>query len=452
MIEIVLKNNARPSADASTKMIADFMAASHPVDLADWLGQLRQSEASLHIAALPLRRRAEVFGHLAPAVQAELARAIPSDSFAQILLEMDADDRTDLLKHLTHDERQQALRALPQKERDDTNRLSAHREGTAGAIMTTDFAVLSPTMRTMDAIVALRRAAPDAETIYRSYVLDTDGRLIGSVRLHQLILLADDAVIGDIMQPIVAMVTPETGQEDAAKIIARYDLLALPVVDGNGRLVGIVTHDDATDALQAETTEDFQKISTVLPFTQSMRDASVRMLYSKRIFWLALLVFGNLFSGAGIAYYEDTILAYVSLVFFLPLLIDSSGNAGSQSATLMVRALATGDVALQDWGNLILRELAVAATLGGTMALVVLPLGAWRGGTDIAMVVGLTMFIVVIIGSLVGMSLPFLLSRLRLDPATASGPLVTTISDGVGVLVYFAIATAILTSVPLGQN
>ncbi len=227
-------------------------------------------------------------------------------------------------------------------------------------------------------------------------------------------------------------------------MIARYDILALAVVDGAGRLVGIVTHDDATDALQDETTEDFQKISTVLPFSQSLRDAGIGMLYSKRIVWLALLVFGNLFSGAGIAYFEEVILAYVALVFFLPLLIDSSGNAGAQSATLMVRALATGDVALKDWRDLIVRELAVAALLGATMALVVVPLGVWRGGPEIAMVVGATMFLVVIVGSLVGMSLPFLLSRLKLDPATASGPLVTTISDGVGVLVYFSIATLVL--------
>lgn len=227
-------------------------------------------------------------------------------------------------------------------------------------------------------------------------------------------------------------------------MIARYDLLALPVVDADGVLLGIVTHDDAADAMQAEMTEDFQKISTVLPFSQNMRQASIRLLYSKRIVWLALLVFGNLFSGAGIAYFEETILAYVSLVFFLPLLIDSSGNAGAQSATLMVRALATGDVVLKDWRDLIGRELFIAAALGATMALVVFPLGIWRGGSDVALVVGMTMFLVVIIGSLVGMSLPFLLSRLKLDPATASGPLVTTISDALGVLIYFSIATTML--------
>lgn len=172
--------------------------------------------------------------------------------------------------------------------------------------------------------------------------------------------------------------------------------------------------------------------------------ASMGLLYRKRIVWLALLIFGNLFSGAGLAFFEETILAYVSLVFFLPLLIDSSGNAGSQSATLMVRAMATGDVTMKDWKKLISRELIIALALGLTMALLVFPVGLMRGGYEIAMVIGLTMVFVVMVGSLVGLSLPFFLSKLNLDPATASGPLVTTIADAVGVVVYFSIATSLL--------
>jgi magnesium transporter len=364
---------------------------------------------------------------------------------AELVTEMDADDRVDLFKHLPEDDQQHLMRGLAEGERDDIRRLSAHDESSAGAIMTSDYATLGADMTARDAIAALRTQAPVSETIYRSYVLDEGHRLIGSIRLHELILADDGTPIALLMDHAPVAVTVDTDREEVARIIARYDLLALPVVDDDGRLVGIVTHDDAADALQAETTEDFQKMSTVLPFSESLRDATIGVLYSKRIVWLALLVFGNLFSGAGIAMFEETILAYVSLVFFLPLLIDSSGNAGSQSATLMVRALATGDVVLKDWRDLILRELVIAAALGATMALVVLPLGAWRGGADVALVVGSTMFLVVIVGSLVGMSLPFLLSRLRLDPATASGPLVTTISDAVGVLVYFSIATLVLT-------
>lgn len=417
---------------------------THAVDLADWLEQLPRSDALEYLAALPLARRADAFGYLPLHVQAEFARAMARHQLAEIVTEMDSDDRADLFKYLTADEQQRLMRDLAQDERDDIRRLAAHAEGTVGAIMTTDYATLGARMNAQEAIAALRRGAPEKETIYRSYVLDDEHRLIGSVRLHELILAADQTLVADIMDSTPVSVPVSASQEDAARMIAHYNFLALPVVDTEDRLVGIITHDDAADAMQAETTEDFQKISTVLPFTQSLREIGIGVLYSKRIFWLSLLIFGNLFSGAGIAYFEDTILAYVSLVFFLPLLIDSSGNAGSQSATLMVRALATGDVALRHWRDLILRELLIAAALGATMALLILPVGVLRGGPAIAIVVGLTMFLLVIVGSLVGMSLPFLLSRLRLDPATASGPLVTSISDAVGVMVYFSIATLVL--------
>lgn len=422
----------------------EHVRSAHPFDHAVWLSQLHEPEAAQHLATLDPTRRAKVFAHLTLERQVDLARQIGPHDFAQIVAQMDADDRVDVFNELPQAMQDQLMRDLSPEDRDNIRRLSVHPEDSAGAIMTTDYATLDAGMTAVEAIAALRRMGPGRETIYRSYVLDSERRLMGSIRLHALILADEATPISEFMDKTQIVAHLDTDREDVAKMIAQYDLLALPVIDAEGRLMGIVTHDDATDAMHAEMTEDFQKISTVMPFTQSLREASIRVLYSKRIVWLALLVFGNLFSGAGIAYFEDMILAYVSLVFFLPLLIDSSGNAGSQSATLMVRALATGDVELKDWRDLMLREFAVAAALGATMALVVFPIGALRGGPEIAMTVGLTMFVVVIIGSVVGMSLPFLLSRLRLDPATASGPLVTTISDGMGVLIYFSIASVVL--------
>lgn len=423
---------------------AEFTASAHPVDVAQWLAALPEQQVWAQLGALDHARRADIFARLPAPLQARLAQLVPGGEIAGVASQMDSDDRVDFYNALPGAAQQDLLRALAPHEREDIRALAAHPEECAGALMTSDFAVLDADMSAGEAIAELRRQASGSETIYRSYVVDSERRLTGSVRLHTLILADAQALIRDLMDPSPVSVTLDTDQEDVGKTIARYDLLAVPVVDAGGRLVGIVTHDDAADVMQAEATEDFQKMSTVVPFSQNLRDASIGVLYSRRIVWLALLVFGNLFSGAGIAYFEDMILAYVSLVFFLPLLIDSSGNAGAQSATLMVRALATGDVVLRDWGRLILRECAVAAALGASMALVVLPLGAWRGGPDVALTVALTMFVVVLIGSLVGMSLPFLLSRLRLDPATASGPLVTTISDGVGVILYFSIASIIL--------
>lgn len=199
-----------------------------------------------------------------------------------------------------------------------------------------------------------------------------------------------------------------------------------------------------TQTERDEATEDFHKGALISTPIGSLKNASVAFLYRKRVLWLVLLVFGNLFSGAGIAAFEETIAANIVLVFFLPLLVDSGGNAGAQSATLMVRALATGDVVMRDWLRLLGRECGVALALGATMSLAVAGLGLLRGGQGVALVVASSMLIIVLVGSLIGMSLPFLLSRMKLDPATASGPLITSIADAAGVLVYFGIATAVL--------
>lgn len=202
--------------------------------------------------------------------------------------------------------------------------------------------------------------------------------------------------------------------------------------------------DAALKAQQREATEDFHKGASITNHVGNLRDATLGLLYRKRVLWLVVLVFGNLFSGAGIAAFEETIAAHIALVFFLPLLVDSGGNAGAQSATLMVRGLATGDVVMRDWWRMLGREFGVALALGATMAIAVASLGVLRGGPQIALIVASSMVLIVLLGSLIGMSLPFLLSRFKLDPATASGPLITSIADAAGVLVYFGIATQVL--------
>jgi magnesium transporter len=310
--------------------------------------------------------------------------------------------------------------------------------------MTSEYAALSESLSAAQAIDKLRREAPDKETIYRAYVTSPDRQLLGVVRLQDLILATPGTLVRDLMEEAPLSVRVSDDQEEVARKISRYDVLALPVLDAEGRMVGIVTHDDAMDVLQEEATEDFHKVGSVGELDTSVRDASIGLMYRKRIAWLVLLVFGNLLSSAGIDFYEDTIAQAVALVFFLPLLIGSGGNAGAQASTLMVRALATGDVMLKDWGRMLGREVLIAFLLGLTMALVVSGIGWYRGGPDIAVAVGFTMVLVVLIGSLIGMLLPFILSHLKLDPATASAPLVMTLADASGVFIYFGVATAIL--------
>ncbi|MBK1643459.1 magnesium transporter [Thiocapsa imhoffii] len=417
---------------------------SHPADLAAALAKLTTADQCRLLGMASPAVRAQVFGYLSAKQQGALTAQFDRTRLAELLLHMHADERADLYNQLPEPQRDAALPALAQVEREDIRRLASYPEKTVGAVMTSDYATLPPDLTAREAIEELRRIAPDTETIYQSYVIDASRRLMGTVSLRELIVAAPHARVGDLMTPDPVSVPANAPREDAVRLIAKYDLLALPVINGGDMMVGIVTYDDAMDIEQAETDIDFRKVGAVSELGKGLKEASITLLYRKRVFWLVLLVFGNLFSGAGIAYFEDTILAYVALVFFLPLLVDSGGNAGSQSATLMVRALATGDVVIKDWAGMLGRELVVAGLLGATMALAVSGLGLWRGGPEIALVVALSMQLVVIVGSVIGMSLPFLLSRLKLDPATASAPLITSIADGTGVLIYFAIATAVL--------
>jgi magnesium transporter len=299
------------------------------------------------------------------------------------------------------------------------------------------------------AFEALRLQAPDSETIYRAFIIDDDRRLLGSVDLRALLTARPGERVSSLMEKDPPFVRADASREEAAHLISRYDLIALPVLNGGGRLAGIITPDDAIDVVEQEGTEDLHRFGTVRDLEEPVRSASIFRLYRSRITWLVLLVFGNIFSGLGIAYFEDMIAAYVALVFFLPLLIASGGNAGSQAATLMVRALATGDVRASDWTKMLGKEFIVASLLSLSMAAAVSTIGLVRGGPEIALVVALSMIGIVIVGSLIGMSLPFILHRFRLDPATASAPLVTSIADAGGVIIYFAIATQIL-SLPQG--
>lgn len=419
-------------------------AESHPADLAELLEDMAPEAARVALLALPLGHGAETFGYLPPEFQVALAQVLSRGELAAIVTEMNGDDRADLYNRLTPEQQEALLPGLAQAEREDIRRLAAHQEGTAGAIMTSDYATLAPDLTVYQAIGKLRLEAPDKETIYRAYVVDAERHLVGSVRLQTLILAQPHRRVEEVMERATRAVGVEDDQEEVARSIAKYDIIALPVVDADGRLVGIVTHDDALDVLQAEATEDFQKVGSVGSMADSIASASIALLYRNRVYWLVLLVFGNLLSGAGLAYFEDTIAAYVVLVFFLPVLIGSGGNAGSQSSTLMVRALATGDVEMKDWGRMLVRELSIAILLGVTMAAAISAIAGLRGGAEVALVVAVSMLLIVTAGSLIGMSMPFLLSRLRLDPATASAPLIASIADIMGVVIYFSIATALL--------
>ncbi|WP_127145165.1 magnesium transporter [Pelagibacterium montanilacus] len=439
-----LAHDLKAGAAPDTVLTREFLANQHAADIAAFL---RENEAEIDwkvLDLIDLPRQAEVLGYLDRDLQVELAKSAPRARLAAIITEMDSDDRADLFNALSEEEQEALLPALAQAEREDIRRLASYEEGTAGSIMTSDYAVLTPEITARQALDKLRLEAPDKETIYRAYVIDPDRRLVGSVRLQDLILVSPSTRIEKMMERNTLAVRVDEDQEEVAAKIARYDRLALPVIDADNRIVGIVTHDDALDVITQEATEDFHKSGSVRGLGESVKQARIFSLYRARVFWLVLLVFGNIFSGAGIAHFEDTISVHLALLFFLPLLIASGGNAGAQSATLMVRAIATGDVRMRDWGRMLGRETLVAILLGLTMSVAIWGIGLWRGGTDIAAVVASAMIVIVLAGALIGMTLPFILTRVKLDPATASGPLVTSICDIVGVMIYFSIARAVL--------
>jgi magnesium transporter len=437
----LLRASLQDEKFARPKELANQLLAA---DIARYLDQLEIEQILPLLDNLPLAKRAEAFGYFPLERQFELAQDMPRSALVALIGAMSADERADLFNRFELTRQAALLPALAQAERDDICRLASYPQGSAGAIMTSEYSTVAAHLSAAQAIETLRREAADAETIYQTYVLDGERRLLGTVSLRELILARADAPVSELMSTEIISAQVAVTQEEVARLINQYDLLALPIVNSARQLVGIVTCDDAMDVVVEEATEDFHKGALIGTRLGNLSTATVSLLYRKRVLWLVLLVFGNLFSGAGIAAFEDIIASNIALVFFLPLLVDSGGNAGAQSATLMVRALATGEVVMRDWMRLLRRECLVALGLGVTMAAAVASLGILRGGVDIAIIVASSMMIIVLMGSLIGMSLPFLLNRLKFDPATASGPLITSIADAAGVLVYFGIASQVL--------
>ena len=434
----------------SKSVLSLRLAETRSADIGEVLEEMIEDDEELPAALalldiLSAERAANVLGYLPGESQLEVVGKLDDSQVLKLIEEMGSGERADLFNLLNEDRREALLRRMAHREREDLKRLASYEEGTAGAIMTSDYVSIASGMTVSQAMMRVRQTAPDAETVYQLYILDSDGQLIGTMSLRQLMVARPGAIVDDIMIKDVISTRVDSAQEDVARIVAKYDLLALPVIDADERMVGIVTHDDAMDVAESEATEDFHKGMSIGQLEDGVSRVKLWSLYRKRVFWLVLLVFANLFSGAGIAYFEETIAAQVALVFFLPLLIGSGGNAGAQAATLMVRGMATGDVGVKDWGKLLGRELLVAGSLGITMAIAVTPIGIMRGGEELAMVVALSMVTIVLFGSLLWMCLPFVLERFKVDPATASAPLVTTLIDASGVVIYFSIATLLLT-------
>lgn len=433
--------------------IKEFSHVILPEDIAACLHLFSEQEQLLILNILGPEAAAGIVRHLDVDGQMRLVRALPDRELADIMASMPSDDRVDLFKGLQKDRGDVILGLIARAKREEIRRLGSYDEGTAGSIMSSEYCSLPADITVQEALNRIRLESPNKETIYTLYIVNEERRLLGVVSLRNLITARPEARVADIMIPDPVFSRVEDDQEDVARKLNKYDLIAMPIVNGDETLVGIVTFDDIQDVMIEEATEDFHNMGAIAHKAApglaniNMREVSFGTLFQKRLPWLLILVFMNIFSGAGIAYFEETIEAMIALVFFLPLLIDSGGNAGSQAATLMVRALATGKAQMSDWFYLLGREVFVSVALGLSMGLAVSLVGVFRAGPEVAIIVAVTMVCTVLFGSMVGMSLPFLLNKMRLDPATASAPLVTSIADIGGVLIYFTIATYFLRSI-----
>jgi magnesium transporter len=421
---------------ALREILAEFPAA----EVAELLAALKAEHQAVLLRILPSQLSADVFEHLRLEDQEPLLRALGSEVVARILNEMEPDDRTAILGELPAAVTQRLLGLLTPEERQTSISLLGYPEQSVGRRMTPDYVAVQEHWTVMDVLAHLRRVGHTRETLDQLFVVDARGKLTGMVKLRDLVTAELNRTISQLLRPQVTFLTADSDQETAVGVFKKYDLTVVPVVDSDGILVGVVTVDDVLDVAEQEATEDIHRVGAVEPLTTSLLRAPFQVLYGRRVFWLVLLIVVNIFSGAGIAYYEKLIESAVALVFFLPLLMGSGGNSGSQAATLVIRSMALGEVKPRDYLKLFGREIGVALALGMTMAVAVFFLGWVRSGIHVAIAVSVSMVVVVVIGSLIGMSLPFILSRLRLDPAAASAPLVTSLADISGVLIYFAIA------------
>lgn len=413
-------------------------------EIADAFVGLDKTDRVLAFHAFPRPLAADIFSYMDAEQANRLLENLTDDDTRQLLANLKPDDRTQLLEELPGQVTQRLLNLLSADDLKETRHLLGYPEESVGRLMTPDYVAVRPEWTIRRSLDHIREQGVDSEIISIVYVTTADWKLIDALPLRRLILADLEDSVQSLMDESYVSLSAFDDREEAVRALARYDKVALPVVDSGGVLLGIVTVDDVLDVAEEEATEDFHKGAAMAPLDRSYTETAIAILFRKRIGWLLILIVVNLISSGVIAAYEETLAAVISLAFFIPLLIDSGGNTGAQSATIMVRALATGDIKLSEWFKTIVKEASVGMALGLAMGLASSLLGIFRGGWAIGVIVGLSMAAIVLVANLVGTLLPFILTRFKIDPAVASSPLITTVADASGLLIYFGIATAFL--------
>lgn len=427
-----------------TVAMREFCNVLHPGVAAENLEELPDEELWAVLSQAELAQQAEIFSFLHLPRQVSLVDRIDNERLTKLLETMASDDRADLLQELDEDHVERLLPLIAQAERAEIRKLLSYPEHSVGSLMTIDYASLPDGITAREALNLLRTQAPDSETIYYIYVLHGGRHLHGFVSLRKLILAKPETPVEAIMDHDVISLRVEDDIEVAVRKMARYDFIAMPVVDDQNRLVGIITHDDVLDVVQEEATETVQRMGAMQPLEDAYMSTPLHTLAWKRGVWLVLLLVAGFGTSAILRSYDRVSERYEWLVWFLPLVLASGGNAGSQSATLIIRTLALGEYGRSDHLRIVRREVITGLILGTTLALLGFAF-AWRYRSPLdAAVVGMTLCAVVTFGTFNGTILPMILRQLKMDPAIMSNPLIASLSDAVGVLIYYTVAMAAL--------
>lgn len=416
-----------------------------PAEWADLIPLLGAGDLAVLLQWLPDEQLPKVFEELDPAVAAGILRTLTAADAAAVLSGMDPDDAVDVVGRIPASDLDAILVRIGPDQAREIRDLSAYPPDTAGGIMTPAFVAVTDEATAALAIAAIRRLVTRAETVNYVYVVDAERHLLGVLSLYRLMLSPANEPVLSLMAPTTVRVRADADQETAARLLTDRNLLAVPVVDDDDHLLGIITEDDIADVLEAETTEDIERLGGSEPLNVPYRLSSVALLFRKRIVWLLLLFVAEAYTGTVLRDFEDELSQVVALAFFIPLLIGTGGNIGSQTVTLVVRAMAVGEVSLRDIGWIVWKECRVGLALGSVMALVAFGRAALLGvGTDVGMVVSVTILAICLWSATVAAALPLALRRLRIDPAVVSAPLITTLVDGTGLVIYFQVARMLL--------
>ena len=424
--------------------LKESLKNSNPVDIAEGLEELDDQQAIKYFRMLPKDTAAEVFAYLSSNTQQNIVNAIKDYEISRIIDELFIDDAVDFIEEMPAGVVKRVLNNLPKEKRDIINHFLKYPEGSAGSIMTIEYVDLKEHLTVSEAFDRIRRDGVDKETIYTCYVIDSERRLLGAVTVKTLLLSSLSDKIGDIMQREVIFANTSEDKEGIANDFRKYGLLAMPVVDNESRLVGIVTVDDVLEVQEEEATEDFEIMAALSPSDEPYMKSSIWNLSKNRILWLLLLMLTATITGSIIGGFEDALAVMPVLVTFIPMLMDTGGNAGSQSSTLVIRGIALEEIEPSDILKVWWKELRVSVICGGALALVnFIRILIMNRSSSIALSVSLALYATVILSKSVGCLLPLFAKRLKLDPAVMAAPIITTIVDAGALLVFFGIAKAV---------